>query len=82
MKGRKAHTVVLSSQACDVLREAAKFCDGPFVFPGDVEMTNGGRHPISDASMLMCLRKFHATATVHGTARSSFKDYITESSVF
>ena len=68
----------LVPQACDVLREAAKFRDGPYVFTGDVEMAEGGRHPISEAAMLTCLRKFDSEATMHGTARSSLKDWSIE----
>jgi hypothetical protein len=32
--------------------------------------------------MLMALRRFHPTATVHGTARSSFKDWSIEQTTF
>ena len=81
MKARKAHVVPLTPQACDVLREAEKFRDGPFVFTGDVEMAEGGRHPISEAAMLMALRSHHPTATLHGM-RSSFKDWSVEQTEF
>jgi hypothetical protein len=40
-------------------------------------MADGGRFPISDASMLMALRTLHPTATVHGM-RSAFKDWSVE----
>jgi integrase len=77
MKAKRPHVVPLSPQALDVLSAAAKLRDGDFVFPGDVEMAEGGRHAVSDASMLMALRTFHPSATVHGF-RSSFKDWAVE----
>ena len=81
MKARRPHVVPMSPQACDVLREAAKFRDGPYVFVGDVIAADGWRHPISEAAMLMALRKQHPTGTVHGM-RSSFKDWAIETTTF
>jgi integrase len=78
MKARREHVVPLSPQACDVLREAEKHRDGPYLFVGDVEMADGGRHSISESAMWMVLRRYHKTASVHGTARSSFKDWAVE----
>ena len=82
MKARRPHTVPLSPQAIDVLRETEKHRCGPYVFVGDVLAADGWRHPISDASMLMCVRTLHPTATLHGTARSSFKDWSVEATPF
>jgi integrase len=92
-KGRKAarreHRVPLSDQALAILEQMTKVKIGPYVFPG--------RHqgkPLSNMAMLECLRGVRSELwqavgdangpgyTVHGTARSAFKDWAAECTSF
>lgn len=69
MKMGAAHAVPLSEAAAAILRELRPENPNPaaFVF--------GGRKPLSNMTAAMLLRRLGRTETVHGTARSSFRDW-------
>jgi integrase len=81
MKAGLEHRVPLSKRAVAVLREAEKMRmhAGPdaLVFPG----LRDGR-PLSGATLAMVLRRLVVGVTVHGTARSSFRDWAGDCTAF
>jgi integrase len=81
MKARREHVVPLSPAALQVLRTARAFrrSDAPdaYIFPGAKQ----GR-PLSQMSMLMCMRRLgQGHLTVHGF-RSAFRDWVAEKTDF
>lgn len=74
MKGRKhserTHRVPLSEQALDLLRHASQYRINDLVFPS----TNKGIKQ-SDAVLSKLLKGFKDEITLHGTARSGFRDW-------
>jgi integrase len=77
MKGGREHRVPLSNRAVAILKAMSKARVGPYVFPG----YGGG--PLSGMALLMCMRRLQPGAvTVHGTARSSFRDWAAETTPF
>jgi integrase len=64
--------VPLSDDAIALLRGLEQGDDDQLVFPA----LKGG--PLSDMSLSAVMRRMGLTATVHGTARSSFKDWCSE----
>lgn len=76
-KGRKrSHRVPLSSAALHILEILRKSSISDYLFEG----TNGG--PISDATMDQVFKRLGIKATPHGTARSTFRDWISERTEF
>ena len=72
MKAGREHRVPLSARAIEILREVEPMRDGDHVFPG-----HRAKHPLSDMSMLMLLRRMGHRAglvTNHGF-RSTFRDW-------
>jgi integrase len=80
MKADREHRVPLSAEAQEILAELVELRtrrDG-YVFPGH----KSGR-PVSLSGMSKALRKAGGgKATVHGTARSTFKDWASERTTF
>ena len=77
MKTAKAHRAVLSKEAVAILDELAELRIGDLVFPG-----RSGR-PLSLTSLSKVLRAAGAgRATLHGTARSTFRDWCSERTSF
>ena len=75
MKANREHRVPLSGRALEVLAEAAELSDGSgLVFPG----MRPGR-PLSENTQAKLLRDLGFDAVPHGV-RSSFRDYVAESS--
>jgi integrase len=70
MKADREHRVPLSDRAVEILKSLPH--RGAHVFTG----TN--RKPLSNMAMLECLRGLSPGHTVHGTARSSFRDWAAE----
>jgi integrase len=70
MKSDREHRVPLSDRAVEILKSLPR--RGAHVFTG----TN--RKPLSNMAMLELLRGLSPGHTVHGTARSSFRDWATE----
>jgi integrase len=70
MKSGREHRIWLSDRAVELLKSLPH--RGKHVFTG----TN--RKPLSNMAMLECLRGLSPGHTVHGTARSSFRDWATE----
>lgn len=77
MKANREHRVPLSDRAVAILKEVSKVRPGSYVFPG---WRNG--EPLSGMALLMCLRRLRSAYTVHGTARSSFRDWAAEQTSF
>lgn len=78
MKANKPHIVPLSREALAILDELAELRSGKLVFPGRVT----GR-PLSLTSLSKALLVAGGgKATVHGTARSTFKDWCSERTNF
>jgi integrase len=74
MKGGRDHRVTLSREALAILRELAELRTGRRIFPGH----RTGR-PLSLTSMSKALKAAGGgKATVHGTARSTFRDWAAE----
>jgi integrase len=67
----------LCTRMLELLAELPRIAGNPFVFIGE----KPGR-PISPPAMLALMRRLHQTATVHGTARASFKTWATEATAF
>jgi integrase len=77
MKTAKAHRAVLSKEALAILDELSELRTGDLVFPG-----RSGR-PLSLSSLSKVLRAAGAgRATLHGTARSTFRDWCSERTSF
>lgn len=79
MKAGKPHTVPLSARAIDLLKAVADFRRGaePWLWPGD----RIGR-PLSNMAFLMLLRRMdRSDLTAHGF-RSTFRDWISETTEF
>ena len=78
MKARVEHVVPLSGKAVNILKAMAEVRAGPLLFP-----TAADPHkPVSNMVMLMLLRRMkHDAITVHGF-RSSFRDWVGESTAF
>jgi integrase len=77
MKTGKAHRAVLSKEALAILDDLLELRTGDLIFPG-----RGGR-PLSLSSLSKVLRAAGAgRATLHGTARSSFRDWCSERTDF
>jgi integrase len=77
MKSHRPHEVPLSEAALSILTEMAKTRHSNFIFPG----RRMGR-PLSGMSMAMRLRELRPGVTVHGTARSTFRDWAAERTNF
>jgi integrase len=81
MKAHKEHRVALSARALAILEEmrlrASENGSDAFVFPGAKY-----KRPLSNMALLMLLRRLrHGDLTVHGF-RSTFSDWVTESTNF
>jgi integrase len=68
--------VPLSNAAVDVLSGRGQGKNDDLVFPAP----KGG--PLSDVSLTAVMRRMGLTATVHGTARSTFKDWASERTTY
>jgi integrase len=78
MKMEREHRVPLSPCALEILNEIKGYqLSSEWVFTN----RKNGKH-LSDLAMLMCLRGFRPGFTVHGTARSSFRDWCGEQTDF
>lgn len=78
MKAEKEHRVTLSRDALAILDEMAKIRTDNHVFPGHRE-----KRPLSLTAMSKALQAAGGgDATVHGTARSTFKDWASERTSF
>jgi integrase len=78
MKGGKEHWVPLSREALRILDTMAELRTGALIFPG----RSPGR-PMSVDMLSKALRVAGAgTATTHGTARSTFRDWCSERTTF
>lgn len=75
-KTGKAHRIPLSDRAVELLSALPRREDSPFVFPA----VKGGA--LSDMAMTAVLRRMEVDATVHGTCRSSFKDWARSSTSY
>lgn len=77
MKASKEHRIPLVPRAIEIVEEMAKIrlCD--FVFPGVKS-----KRPLSDMSLTELLRGMREGVTVHGTARSAFRDWATVHTLF
>jgi integrase len=73
MKSEREHRVPLSFAALDILDSLPREDDNPFVFIG-------GRRGkgLSNIAMLKLMRTLRPGTTVHGTARSAFRDWCSE----
>ena len=69
MKAGKAHKVPLSARALEVVNAQPRIEGSPYVFASP----RGGQ--LSDMSLSALMRRMRTGVTVHGTARSSFKDW-------
>ena len=76
-KGAREHRVPLSSRAIAILREMQKWRVSDYVFPGQRD-----NRPLNDLTINAVLRRAGVTATVHGTGRSSFRDWAAECTKF
>lgn len=77
-KGAKEHRVPLSARAIAILREMQqRRRSGDYVFPGQRD----GK-PLTDLTINRTLERAGVDATVHGTARSSFRDWAAERTNF
>lgn len=76
MKGKKEHRVPLSKRALEILAEMKKLGQ-PYIFPG--AKIDG---PLSNAAMSELLKDLRPGVTVHGTARSTFRDWCAEHTNF
>lgn len=73
MKGRRSHSVPLSTQALEVLREAASMrCSG-----SDLVFPSAAAQVLSDMTVIAVLRRMGEHVTVHGF-RSTFRDYVAD----
>jgi integrase len=72
MKAGKEHRVPLSDAALALLRALPRFADTDLVFPS----VRGGR-PLSDMTLLACMRRMGLDAVPHGL-RSTFRDWCAE----
>jgi integrase len=78
MKADREHRITLSSEALEILEDMAKYKTGAFVFPGQRD-----KRPLSLTALSKALTAAGGgDATVHGTARSTFKDWATERTSF
>lgn len=77
MKAGVEHRVPLCDRVIEILKEMAEVRTGDLVFSGQKP-----RMPLSDMSLSAVLRRMKVVATVHGTARSSFKDWASEATSF
>jgi integrase len=76
-KVKKDFRVPLAPQAIDILRrQEAERGKNPFLFPGLP------RRPLSSMAMLMILRRLEIPATMHGIARSTFRDWAQDEAGF
>ena len=77
MKSKRPHRVPLSNRALEILEGLPR--EGDFVFPGGKK-----NEPLSNMAMLELLRGMTGDSgyTVHGTARSSFRDWAKEQTNF
>lgn len=69
MKAKKPHDVPLSPRALEIARAQPRLEGSPYVFAAP----RGGM--LSDMTLSMFLRRMRPGVTVHGTARSGFKDW-------
>lgn len=73
-KQGREHRVPLSDRALEILRSLPREADNPHVFVG-----SRYKHGLSNMSMLELLRGMRGRGvTVHGTARSGFRTWVTE----
>jgi integrase len=76
MKTGRDFRVPLSTTAIAVLDDLAAIRQGEYLFPG----ARSGK-PVSNMTMLMALRRLRPGMTTHGTTRSAFRDWASESHV-
>jgi integrase len=69
-------TIPLSTRAVEILKQMQGL-DANFIFPG----LRAGR-PMSNGTMMAVLKRMEVSATVHGSCRSSFKDWAAETTNF
>ena len=78
MKADKEHRVTLSREALDILEEMAAVRTDTRIFPGHRD-----KRPLSLTSLSKALKAAGGgSGTVHGTARSTFKDWCSERTSF
>jgi integrase len=81
MKGKKSkrreHRIPLGDAALAIVEEMKRVRVSKYVFPGQKRS-----EPLSNMAMLECLRGLRPGFTVHGTARSGFKDWAAECTSF
>ena len=77
MKAGREHRVPLSRRAVDLLRSIRPMEGCDFVF-----VSRLGRRAISNNTMLRALKRLEPKATVHGVARSSFRDWAAEQTAY
>jgi integrase len=74
-KQGREHRVPLSARAVEILQSLPRNPDNEYVFPSDIRF----RRPLSDMAMLEMLRGLSGHGiTVHGTARSGFRTWASE----
>jgi integrase len=69
-------TIPLSTRAVEILKQMQGL-DAKFIFPG----TKAGKS-MSNGTMLAVIKRMEVRATVHGSCRSSFKDWAAETTNF
>ncbi len=72
MKAGRPHRIPLSDKALALLKNLPVFTDTELVFPG-----LSGKKPLSDMSLIACMRRMDLTAVPHGF-RSTFTDWCAE----
>jgi integrase len=74
-KQGREHRVPLSARAVEILQSLPRNPDNEYVFPSDIRF----RRPLSDMAMLEMIRGLRGHGvTVHGTARSGFRTWASE----
>ena len=76
-KTRRPHRVPLAPHTLALLAVLRARTNGAFVFPGGI----GGNCLSASAMQKLLLRRGWSDMTVHGTARSSFRDWIAENQI-
>lgn len=75
MKEGRIHRVPLCDRCIEIFDIMSEFTS-EWLFPGQ-----SMRRPLSEASMLRCLKRFHLDFTVHGF-RSTFRDWVSEATSY
>jgi integrase len=71
IKGGRVHYVPLSDRAIEILQNLPRVEGCDFIFPGG----RNNNAPLSNMAMLEKMRGLRPGLTVHGTARSTFRDW-------